>query len=174
MSVTRFYLDTEFDENGVTIELISIGMVCENGKEFYKISSEFHPYLCNDWVKQNVLTQLNGPRVKRAAIRKDLLKFVKENTKPGTKPEFWGYYADYDWVVICQLFGTMIKLPKAFPKFCMDLKQAAGERRLPEQRDGEHHALSDARWVRACVETIKEEQRRRDLANEDNRGPRFF
>ncbi len=40
-----------------------------------------------------------------------------------TKPEFYAYYADYDWVVFCWLFGRMIDLPKGFPMYCKDLKQ---------------------------------------------------
>jgi len=38
-------------------------------------------------------------------------------------PEFYAYYADYDWVVFCWLFGRMIDLPKGFPMYCNDLKQ---------------------------------------------------
>lgn len=36
---------------------------------------------------------------------------------------FYAYYADYDWVVFCWLFGRMIDLPKGFPMYCIDLKQ---------------------------------------------------
>ena len=36
---------------------------------------------------------------------------------------FYAYYADYDWVVFCQLFGTMMQLPEGFPMYCIDLKQ---------------------------------------------------
>jgi hypothetical protein len=38
-------------------------------------------------------------------------------------PEFYAYYADYDWVLFCSLFGRMIDLPKGFPMYCIDLKQ---------------------------------------------------
>lgn len=38
-------------------------------------------------------------------------------------PTFYGYYADYDWVLLCSLFGAMMKLPKGFPMYCVDLKQ---------------------------------------------------
>jgi len=42
-------------------------------------------------------------------------------------PEFYGYYADYDWVVLSQLYGKMINLPKYFPMYCRDLKQMFDE-----------------------------------------------
>lgn len=37
--------------------------------------------------------------------------------------KFHAYYADYDWVVFCWLFGRMIDLPKGFPMYCVDIKQ---------------------------------------------------
>jgi hypothetical protein len=70
-------------------------------------------------------------------------------TPESQKPEFWGYYADYDWVVFCQLFGTMIDLPKRFPMYCRDIKQwcdSLGNPKLPKQESTEHNALEDARW----------------------------
>jgi len=144
----RFYFDTEFAEDGRIIDLISIGVVAEDGREFYAISTEFDAERCNPWVQKNVLPLL-PPRtdpswMSREKIRTSLLAFV------GTeKPEWWAYYADYDWVALCQLFGTMMDLPKGWPMYCRDLKQACDEQgnpRLPEQTDAEHNALADARW----------------------------
>ena len=39
--MARFFIDTEFVEDGKTIDLISIGIVCEDGREFYAVSTEF-------------------------------------------------------------------------------------------------------------------------------------
>lgn len=43
------------------------------------------------------------------------------------KPKFYGYFADYDWVCFCWLFGNMMSLPKGFPMFANDLKQMLDE-----------------------------------------------
>ena len=43
-------------------------------------------------------------------------------------PEFYAYYADYDWVAFCWLFGKMMDLPKGFPMYCLDLKQMLDEK----------------------------------------------
>ncbi|HMF60232.1 MAG TPA: 3'-5' exoribonuclease, partial [Vicinamibacterales bacterium] len=88
-----------------------------------------------------------GPAMSREDIRDNVLRFVGGDESP----EFWAYYADYDWVVFCWLFGRMIDLPKGFPMFCRDIKQRAvdlGSPTLPEQSETEHHALADARWNR--------------------------
>jgi len=77
--------------------------------------------------------------------------------------ELWGYYADYDHVVLSQTFGTMMDLPKGFPMYTRDLKQwvddlgaKRGEKiKLPEQTSTEHHALSDAKWNRNSFLRLK-------------------
>ena len=63
-------------------------------------------------------------------------------------PEFYGYYADYDWVVFCWLFGSMIDLPKEWPMYCKDLKQILDDLKLDSipQSISEHNALVDAIW----------------------------
>ncbi len=64
-------------------------------------------------------------------------------------PEIWAYYAPYDWVVFCQLFGTMMDLPKHFPRFIMDLKQLSVLVGSPRhQKKTGHNALADAYWNR--------------------------
>lgn len=144
----RYYFDTEFAEDGRIIDLISIGVVAEDGREFYAVSTEFDADRCNPWVRENVLPLLppaDDPAwMTRAEMRESLLAFIGTD-----KPEFWAYYADYDWVALCQLFGTMMDLPNGWPMYCRDIKQvcdALGNPALPEQGKGEHNALADARW----------------------------
>jgi hypothetical protein len=146
--MTKYFLDTEFIEDGKTIDLVSIGIICDDGRSFYFENSEADLTKANDWVKENVLVHLVGGEVSipRSIIRERLINFVNSGE---TKPEFWAYYADYDWVVLCQLFGTMIDLPNGWPMFCMDIKQEAvrlGDPTLPAQTGNEHHALADAFW----------------------------
>jgi hypothetical protein len=144
----RYFLDTEFIEDGKTIELISIGIVAEDGRRYYAINSECDYSKANDWVKENVLTQLGtDSRDTRARIKEHILDFCSREQYG--KPEFWGYYADYDWVVFCWLFGAMIDLPPGWPMYCRDLKQLCddlGNPDLPKQGAGEHNALADALW----------------------------
>lgn len=147
-SVARYWFDTEFMEDGERIELLSIGVVCEDGREYYAVSADADHSHANEWVVKNVIPHLGEPVWSRARIAGDLLKFVNAGA---AKPEFWAYYGDYDWVVLCQLYGRMIDLPKSWPMFAMDVKQLAvtlGNPRLPEQTSTEHNALEDARWTR--------------------------
>jgi hypothetical protein len=143
----RYYIDTEFSESGpyYPIELISIGIVAEDGREFYAVSTEFLEEDCNDWVRENVLPHLAGiERVSLKEIRKAVIKFIG-----GDKPSFWGYYSSYDWVLFCQIFGAMVDLPPGYPMHCNDIKQWCEQLdnpKLPKRDSNEHNALYDARW----------------------------
>lgn len=161
----KIFFDTEFIEDGKTIELVSIGAVREDGKTYYAECYEsIHLWdTASDWVKFNVIAHLKSnntaeycPELKsKAEIRRDLLAFT------GEKPEFWGYYADYDWVLLCQLFGKMIDLPKGWPMFCMDLKQLAVSKgitdssQLPLLDGTEHIAIDDALWNKKTYEYLE-------------------
>lgn len=152
----RYFIDTEFIEDGRTIQLLSIGIVAEDGRELYLETQDAHDYKAfgtcqHQWVKENVIPHLG--KTDFGCTRDDLKANIMLFCDPDLngKPEFWGYYADYDWVVFAQVFGTMMDLPKGFPMFCMDLKQWAvmlGDPKLPPQSSTEHHALEDARWNR--------------------------
>jgi hypothetical protein len=207
----KYFIDTEFLEGtqnktflGIntgktkpTIDLISIGIVAEDGREYYAISNEFNlkeawnrfqlKQVSGDarnrypegikeyWLRYNVLKPIfynlitkdinfhdydtfftyqyfkrlisnHGKSNKQ--IAKEIIEFVTPTNEPqfckdsngkydityqatkrgGTLPEFYGYYADYDWVVFCWLFGKMIDLPKGFPMYCKDLKQLYDEK----------------------------------------------
>lgn len=156
----KIFFDTEFYENGSTIELISIGIIREDGKRYYAETNNSHVLCLRDnWLIENVKPHLFLPNVdlkSKEEIAIDIIEFV------GKSPEFWGYFADYDWVVLCQLYGRMIDLPTGWPMFCMDLKQLAitkgfvNSNGLPSQNDGpEHNALADAIWNKEIYEFLE-------------------
>lgn len=150
----KIWFDTEFIEDGKTIDLISIGLVREDGATLYLENAECNHGRASDWVRENVLPHLtNINRMSRRHIATAIRAFA------GEKPEFWAYYADYDWVALCQLYGTMMDLPPGWPVFCMDLKQWAvmlGDPKLPKQATAEHHALTDALWTRKAWYALQE------------------
>jgi hypothetical protein len=167
----NYFMDTEFDENGKTIELISIAIVAEDGREMYAVSNEFDPAKCNDWVKANVLPKLPSKDdtsvwwKSRTEIRDQIAAFLKGDDSI----RIWAYFADYDWVAFCQLFGAMVDLPKGYPMYCLDLKQVIHhgkiedvKKNVPQREMSKHDALDDARWNRDVFFWIR------------NRGPISF
>lgn len=117
----KYFLDTEFIDNGTTIDLISIGIVAEDGREYYAQNLDTHFDGASYWVQENVLAKLENreywrfregeskPWRRRGQMALDIDEFC--NAAAYGRPEFWAYYGAYDWVAVCQLFGTMMKLP---------------------------------------------------------------
>jgi hypothetical protein len=156
----RFFYDCEFIEDGTTIELVSIGVVDENGREFYAVSTGFDPSRAIDWVRRNVLDKLPAPGDAawrpRERIREELLAFL---TEPGGNVELWAWMAAYDHVTLCQLWGDMRALPRQIPRFTHELRQRwedAGSPPLPPAPPDQHDALADARHNLARWKVLNE------------------
>ncbi|MBX6751233.1 MAG: polyadenylate-specific 3'-exoribonuclease AS [Micromonosporaceae bacterium] len=164
----RYFYDCEFIEDGRTIDLVSIGVVDEHGREFYAVSTEFDPTPALPWVRRNVLDRLPSPGHpawrSRQRIRDDLYEFLVEPLRredPGPASgasasergrrtyeiELWAWYAAYDHVVLAQLWGRMPDLPREIPRFTKDLRQLWDERGRPPLPPStqRHDALVDAR-----------------------------
>lgn len=134
----RIWFDTEFIDDGKTVELISIGMVREDGWRYYAEPEETDLSRSCVWVKANVLPHLSGKKTPRAQIAKEIVDFA------GPAPEFWAYYAAYDWVCLCQLYGRMLDVPAHWPNYVHDFKVLAGPQYRMPPGSQEHNALADA------------------------------
>ncbi len=159
----KFFLDTEFIDDGKTIEPISIGIITETGEEFY-VELDFDetkarriPFLV-EHVLPHLKTSVGDARVHRLDAADRLQYFVHKHTD-AKGVEFWAYYADYDWVLLAQLFGPMVNLPASFPKLCFDLQQlwcTLGRPPVkPPPAEDAHHALADAHWNKKFYEAVK-------------------
>ncbi|GAA1685818.1 polyadenylate-specific 3'-exoribonuclease AS [Kribbella yunnanensis] len=145
--MAKLWFDTEFIDNGRTIELLSIGVIREDGESYYAEPSETDRERTGPWVRDNVLPHLTGPTRPRRDIAQQLVDFA------GPQPEWWAYFAAYDWVALCQLYGPMMSLPGGWPAYCRDVQQLADqllldlEAEMPPPPDA-HNALRDAEWTR--------------------------
>jgi hypothetical protein len=173
----KIYMDWEFLEDGATIEPISVGLVTEDGMEYYAVFRDMPAkrIVKNDWLMKNVwpgLPRLFGdarmhagrsnplaldwrhPDLKsRKKIRDEVAYFILNTPDV----ELWGWYSAYDHVCLAQLFGRMIDLPSGIPMWTNDLKQEhlrLGEPQLPEQASGVHNALADARHIKVMDEFL--------------------
>ena len=146
----RFFFDTEFYEDGKQIHPISIGIVSEKGDVYYAEFDRAQKWARkSQWLRENVLPHLRGPMKETAEIAEDIIKFV------GEEPEFWAYFAAYDWVMMCQIFGTMMELPKGWPMRCNDVAQlyaltpvAIRNQIVRPDNSAVHDALADAIWCK--------------------------
>jgi hypothetical protein len=169
------YYDAEFLEDGKTIDLISIGLVREDGREYYAVNRQMpvrrirkHP-----WLMANVVPSLPRPHGQwifdmpkswlfnyadvSVKPRRQIASEVREFILATPDPQLWAWYGAYDHVALAQLFGRMIDLPDGIPMWTNDLKQECqrlGNPEVPEQESGEHNALADARHNRAIAKFL--------------------
>src|SRR6476620_3113232 len=150
--VYRYFYDCEFIEDGRVIDLVSIGVVDENGREYYAISTEFDDRPAVPWVRRNVLDRLPSPGDpawrSRARIRDELAEFLLAPLRDDREAEIelWAWYAAYDHVVLAQLWGAMPDLPRDVPRLTREVRQhweAAGSPPIPEPGSDRHDALAD-------------------------------
>jgi 3' exoribonuclease, RNase T-like len=173
--MTAIYYDCEFLEDGRTIDLISIGMVTEDGRELYLINGSSRTIgraLESPWLRENVFPSLpvhvtgttfrgwdhDHPDWLAVNRRDTIADSVRDFVLAEPDPHLWAWYAAYDHVALCQLWGRMVDLPKGVPMWTNDLKQEAerlGNPALPSlPAITEHNALDDAREVKFRAEWL--------------------
>lgn len=165
-----YALDTEFYENGKTIDLISLAIVPESGpREFYVQNLDAKFVLASPWVHEHVLPFLQACPAGNIVQHwrrgchfnlcpwlpyRKIAEAIKGFLAYDSAPIFWGYYSSYDWVALCQVFGTMMDLPAGWPMYCRDLRQWLDMRGYSDVRQPDttrHHALDDAQWIMATM-----------------------
>jgi hypothetical protein len=145
----NIYLDTEFILTNNDIQLISIGLVKTSGEAYYAISSEFEEKKASNWVKDNVLAQLEPDLEPKnlAQIKTEIVDFIGYEMG-----KFWAYVNTYDWFLILQLYDGIPNLPYNFSFFCRELCQEIDRIKFPETlfppKPQAHHALADALWAK--------------------------
>lgn len=89
----KYFYDTEFIDNGSTIELISIGIVCQDGREYYAVNSDFNLKQITDephsfdWIVDNVLPGL--PATKHNRDRLKVYMDRQRNLAPGPNLKYF-------------------------------------------------------------------------------------
>lgn len=161
-------MDWEFREDGRTIEPISVALVAATGDEYHAVNANMSmAQICSDpWLLQNVVPHLpltsasdadgtpvldlRHPSVKPLSlIKSEVRGFILSYPKP----QLWGWYSDFDLVVLTWLFGRMVDMPREMPHRVNDVQQEADRLGIPEsefpaQVGPEHDVLSDARHIR--------------------------
>ena len=181
MNRRRVYFDFEFYEDGTTIEPISVGMVDEQGFEYYAVFKEISKHFSwrrvvkHDFLREHVVPHLpllpeygqtllldvDHPDVKpKEQIRQEILDFLLPD-EPGEDAHLgialWAWFSAYDHVTLAQLWGPMMSLPPGIPMRTGDLAQEAdrlGVTILPQQKGIVHHALHDARHGKEIAEFL--------------------
>jgi len=145
----RMWIDTEF--NDFKGDLISMGIVAEDGNEFYEVLHNTW-VIYTPWVEENVVPVLNKDEVSKHTFQSNLAKFIgqyKEIHIIADWPE------DLQWFMNMLVTGPGERMNT--PKITMELKYD-----LPSTRNISkipHNALADA-------QALMEAQLTREKTNE--------
>jgi hypothetical protein len=142
----KFALDTEFIDTPAASQCISLALVAADGRELY-VEFEYPEAEITPWLRQNVVPMLGNDKVsfKQAAAR--IGRFVGGSKVDA--PEFWAYYAAYDWYWFCRVFGGFMELPDHYPHLVRDF--AYIQQGVPRVAGPEHFALNDARSLMVAM-----------------------
>jgi hypothetical protein len=175
----KIFYDCEIVERGrgVPMELVSLGIVREDGAEMYVINAECLPSVMrNPWLSTTAVPHLpirsddtfifewdkNHPQHQNVLnmdlLTPEVLKFITDVDKP----DLWAYYSAYKHVVLSQLFGSMAERPARMPMFTHELQQLVEDHpmlALPTAPENSYHAMDNARWVRDAYVALTEPRR---------------
>ncbi|MBD3318915.1 hypothetical protein GF342_03315 [Candidatus Woesearchaeota archaeon] len=154
MTKELIFMDGEFAglrANGT--DLLSIALIKETGEELY-LELEYEGEV-DDWVRDNIIPMLKGPKVSKKEAKQKILEFVGPS-----KPFMVAYVNQFDWMAICGLFGVFdvpfywkpidfcsILYSKGFD-ITLGIEKMALDVGININNYTKHHALDDTRLMK--------------------------
>ena len=131
------FFDTEFTGLKKNTTLVSIGIVAENGKNFYAEFTDYDAKQVDKWVKENVIDNLlldgmgdgvsetdENPscvlvRGNKEYVKDELVEWISQFDSV----QFISDVCHYDFVLLIDIFGTAFDLPENVSASCHDINQ---------------------------------------------------
>lgn len=179
----KLFFDTEFTGLHKNTTLISIGLVDEDGRQFYAEFTDYDKKQIDGWLQQNVISNLtlinsgsltpiinagegfdllNGNVVGPTRyIRKKLIEWLTEYESV----EMWSDCLAYDWVLFNDIFGGAFDIPKNVYYIPFDICTLFKVRDVDpdisreeyaglSSTENKHNALHDAKVIKACYDKL--------------------
>ena len=173
----KIFFDTEFTGLHQNTTLISIGMIAEDGKEFYAELIDYDYKQVDGWIRENVIKNLRLGLVtenwssieKEQTLVRGYTKFVKKQLMKWVSQfdaiELWSDCFAYDWVLFCELFGGAFRVPPHVYYIPFDICTLFKVKGIDPDISREefagltesavkHNALWDAKVIKACYERL--------------------
>lgn len=179
--MTKCFFDTEFTQLVPNTTLISIGIVAENGKEFYAETTDYDRALVDGWIEENVLANLLLNDFDEVNEQVGALTMVKGDSEmvglqlqawlnSFDKVEMWSDVMHYDMYLFQGLLGGAFGVPSHVDYIGYDISTVMKMLNLDPDMSREafidkpiegvkHNSLYDARVIQACYHKL---QRNRD------------
>ena len=173
----KVFFDTEFTGLHKGSTLISIGLIAENGREFYAEFCDYDNKQVDEWLQENVINNLKFKNCENF-INSNNIDFI---TMKGTKHdvgmalsdwfagfnnvEMWTDCGAYDWVLFCDIFNHAFNIPNNIYYIWYDICTLMNVKGINSDisREGfiknsiygdKHNSMYDARVIKACYEKL--------------------
>lgn len=167
----KVFFDTEFTGLHQGTTLMSIGLVTENGEEFYRELTDYDESQVDSWLYTNVVSNFIGlPALQcdMSLLKDELTEWLEEVSK-GSQIEMISDCMAYDWVLFNQIFGHAFNIPKCVNYIPTDICTMFRERGIDPDINREefvadnhkvvkgkkHNALHDAKVIKTCYNILK-------------------
>ena len=175
----NLYFDTEFTGLHKNTTLISIGIIADDGKEFYGEFTDYDESQLDDWIKKNVIANLplqnlgfdsylppfNKDKCFVRGKTETIVKELKEWLSQFDEVEIWSDCLAYDWVLFNNLFGHAFNIPNNIYYIPFDIctlfkvkgidPDISREEFINNSIKGKkHNSLYDAKVIRACYKKL--------------------
>lgn len=133
--MSKIFFDTEFTGLYKNSELISIGLISDDGREFYGEIQDIDIESLDDWIKENVIANMveyGGKQVLDicenennyyVGTKADIANYLREWLMQFDTIELVSDVCHYDMVLFIDLFGTAFDLPLNVNASCHDINQ---------------------------------------------------
>lgn len=170
----QVFFDTEFTGLRQTTTLVSVGLVSLDGRTFYAEFNDYDVSQVDDWLRAHVMPYLQFSDIDMITPPLDLRHYkMKANRRRVTamltewfaqfeSVELWADSPAYDWVLLGELFGGGLQIPKNIVGYALDvatLLKVAGIDPMIDRQEfaglpamNLHNALDDAKLAKACYE----------------------
>jgi 3' exoribonuclease, RNase T-like len=152
------FIDTEFTDFQ-NPELISIGLVTEDGQHEFYAELPVDYGKCNDFVLAIVLPQLSrGPGVQRDTeeLKIGLKSWIAQFSYKAPITICYDY--DGDWTLFCKAIGNDLPIWLSGQNIYPYVDQTALQMFFIENRMNDHHALNDAKANRHAYDSMAEKR----------------
>lgn len=172
----KYFFDVEFNEITTTLkngkklsypDFISIGIVGEDGREYYGVSNEFNMAAArkDEWISENVIAKLPpaGERKSKAEIGRELMEFTGKS-----EARFYFWVAAQDAYLLSDLISpSFLQRPRNVAEVIHNLGQTfemmgCPHALIPDRPSAsmQHNALEDAKWLKQFHDNLIEHQKK--------------
>lgn len=147
-----YVIDAEFIDTPSDSELISFGIVHEEGSRYFEF--DYDARLITPWLQENVVPHLSGDKTTLQDAGEEIRRFVPNSPEV----EFWALCGAYDFYWLMRLMGGLMDRPDKWPPMFRELGlYTANVPALPGYPP--HHAENDAAATLARILEIIETAR---------------